>query len=126
MKPFDFALLADENIHPAVVAYLRQQSYDVQSVAEEGLKGQSDVALLRHAHKLQRVVLTHDSDFGTLAVLQGEPFTGIIYLRPGHIKAEFTIKTLQALTNRSPDVKSPFIVVAEQTKQSVRIRVRQL
>lgn len=126
MTPFDFALLADENIHPAVVDYLRQQGYDVQSVAEEGLKGQSDVALLRYAHKLQRAVLTHDSDFGTLAVLQGEPFTGIIYLRPGHIKAEFTIKTLQALANRSPDVKTPFIVVAEQTKRAVRIRVRQL
>jgi len=126
VSPLDFALLADENIHPDVIDYLRQQGHDVQAVVEEGLKGQSDVVLLRQAHKSKRAVLTHDSDFGTLAVLQGEPFTGIVYLRPGHIKAEFTIETLQALASRSPDVKSPFIVVAERTKKSVRIRVRQL
>ena len=32
MKPLDFPLLADENIHPDVISYLRQQECDVRSV----------------------------------------------------------------------------------------------
>jgi predicted nuclease of predicted toxin-antitoxin system len=34
-------------------------------------------------------VLTRDGDFGTLAIHAGEPVTGIVYLRPGHISALF-------------------------------------
>ena len=35
---------------------------------------------LHMAHQQERVVLTHDSDLGMLAIAQVEPFTGIIYL----------------------------------------------
>ena len=45
----------------------------------------------------KRIIVTHDSDFGTLAVLGGEPVLGIIYLRPGHIDPTFTCDTLRAL-----------------------------
>lgn len=125
MKPLDFPLLADENIHPDVVAFLREQGSDIESVVENGLCGQRDVTLLRLAHESGRVVLTHDHDFGTLAIMQGEPFTGIIYLRPGHIRPEFTIQTLETIASQSIDVRPPFIVVAEHSRAVVRIRVRQ-
>jgi predicted nuclease of predicted toxin-antitoxin system len=126
MSPLDFPLLADENIHPDVVAFLQQEGKDFQTVVGQGLIGQSDLIVLRRAHETGRVILTHDSDFGTLAVMQGEPFTGIIYLRPGHIRAEFTIETLKTVADRSPEVKPPFIVVAERSGQTVRLRVRRL
>jgi hypothetical protein len=42
-------------------------------------------------------VVTHDADFGTLAILQNEPLVGIVYLRPGHIDAQFTVATFQAV-----------------------------
>ena len=53
-------------------------------------------------------------------------FTGIIYLRPGHIHADFTIKTLEAIRDNAPEVAPPFILVAERAGDIVRIRVRQL
>ena len=126
MNPLDFPLLADENIHPEVVRFLVDRGYDVQSIAEQGLFGQSDANVLRLAHAAERVVLTHDSDFGTLTIAQGEPFTGIVYLRPGHIRPEFTVETLEAITAQPLDVQPPFIVVAARSEQIVRIRVRQL
>ena len=126
MRPLDFPLLADENIHPEVVSYLRQQECDVRSIVEDGLSGQSDRTVLRTAHADGRVILTHDSDFGTLVITQDEPFVGIIYLRPGHIRAEFTIQTLRTIDAQSMDVQSPFIIVAEQKDQTVQIRTRQL
>jgi hypothetical protein len=55
----------------------------------------------------------------------GAKFVGIIYLRPGHIRADFTIKTLEAIRDNAPEVTPPFILVAERTGNTVRIRVRQ-
>jgi predicted nuclease of predicted toxin-antitoxin system len=76
------------------------------------------------AHADGRVVLAHDSDFGTLVITQDEPFAGIVYLRPGHIDPEFTIETLRTVAVQPLDVKPPFIVVAEQKARTVRIRLR--
>ena len=126
MQLFDFPLLADENIHPEVIQSLRQQGCDILSVYEAELVGRSDTAVLRAAHQSGRIVISHDSDFGALTLAQNEPFTGIIFLRPGHISANFTIQTLQTLAERQIDVQPPFIIVAVRTQQTVRIRVRQL
>ncbi|MBE7468222.1 MAG: hypothetical protein DPW09_42940 [Anaerolineae bacterium] len=126
MSPLDFPLLADENIHPDVIAFLQQQGKDIQSAVSQGLGGQNDLVVLRRAHETGRAILTHDSDFGTLAIMQDEPTMGIIYLRPGHIRAEFTIETLKTIASHSLEVQPPFIVVAERSGQTVRIRVRLL
>ena len=74
-------LLADENIDPQVIAYLRDAGFDVIDVFDAGLRGRTDQHLLDLAYQQQRVVLTHDSDFGTLAIHQNRPLIGIIYLR---------------------------------------------
>lgn len=125
MKALDFPLLADENILPEVIAFLRSIGLDVKSVAEQGLFGLPDTEVLKQALESGRVVLTHDSDFGGMAVF-GAKFIGIVYLRPGHIQAEFTVKTIEAIRDNAPDVTPPFILVAERTSDVVKIRVRQL
>ena len=80
MKLREFCLLTDENIDPEVVAHLRQIGFDVLDVVESGLQGSTDVDLLRLATAQDRIVVTHDSDFGTLAIHQNEPLTGVLYL----------------------------------------------
>ena len=125
MKALDFPLLADENVHPDVIEFLRKAGLNVESVSEQGKFGISDTQVLLQATNAGRVVLTHDSDFGGLA-LMGAKFIGIIYVRPGHIHADFTIKTLEAIRDNAPEVTPPFILVAERTGDTVKIRVRQL
>jgi predicted nuclease of predicted toxin-antitoxin system len=78
VKLREFGLLTDENIDPAVVSHLRTIGFDVLDVCESGLQGSSDVDLLRRAVGERRVVVTHDADFGTLAILQGEPIVGLV------------------------------------------------
>jgi predicted nuclease of predicted toxin-antitoxin system len=124
VKALDFPLLADENVHPDVIAFLREAGLNVESVSEQGKFGFPDTQVLQQATKEGRVVLTHDSDFGGLALF-GAKFVGIIYLRPGHIRADFTMKTLEAIRDNAPEVKPPFILVAERTGDTVKIRVRQ-
>jgi predicted nuclease of predicted toxin-antitoxin system len=125
MKALDFPLLADENILPEVIIFLRKLGLDVDSVAEQGKFGLPDTDVLQQATETGRVVLTHDSDFGGLALL-GAKFIGIVYIRPGHIHADFTVKTLQAIRDNAPEVIPPFILVAERTGDTVKIRVRQM
>jgi predicted nuclease of predicted toxin-antitoxin system len=124
MKPLDFPLLADENVNPDVVRALAEEGHPITSVLAEGLGGRTDVEVLRHAHAEGRVVLTHDSDFGALVMGSGEPFTGIIYLRPGHISSAFVLDILRAVASVSTDVEAPFIVVAERKQAAVKIRIR--
>jgi len=119
-----YPLLTDENIHSEVVSWLRQGGRDVHSVFDHGLNGQPDARILQHAHAGGRVVLTHDSDFGLIAIRSGEPFTGVLYLRPGHFSASFTIDTLRAVALSPIEVTPPFIAVAERRENETRVRVR--
>lgn len=126
MKLRDFGLLTDENLDPDVVAWLKQTGFDVYDVCEQALQGSDDLHLLQLAVAANRLIVTHDKDFGTLAILQGEPAIGVIYLRPGGIDPQETIETLQGILQPDPDVTPPFILVAKRSDAVVSIRIRQI
>ncbi len=126
MKLRGSRFLSDENIHADVVAFLRSEGCDILDVKEEGLNGADDLFLIRFSFAEARVVLTHDSDFGTLAMAAQEPIFGIIYLRPGHIHPEVTAGTVRALLDQELDPQPPFIIVAVRSGSRVKIRLRAL
>ncbi len=126
MRLQDFAILADESIHREVVTHLRTRGCDVRDVRESGLAGSDDLALMQLAASERRVIVTHDSDFGALAIAQREPLLGLLFLRPGHITPRFTIGTLNAVFDRNLELVPPFIVVAKRVGELVTIRVRGL
>lgn len=82
--------------------------------------------LLDHSRLDERVILTHDADFGALAVSQGAQVRGIVYLRPGHIRPSFTIETLKALFLLDLDLDTPFLLVAHRVGAKLRVRLRHL
>ena len=120
MSPFRHPLITDESIHPRVVAYLRSRGFDVVDVKEQGWRGMSDEEILSRAHDEGRVVISHDRDFGTLAVVAGRPFTGILYLRPADIQAERTIEKLSQFPDAELTLRPPFISLAEITVCAAR------
>jgi predicted nuclease of predicted toxin-antitoxin system len=116
--------LADANVDPDVVEFLRTRGHDAVHVREVGLAQADDARILRHAVADRRIVVTHDGDFGRLAVVDGVPFVGIVFLRPGHIDPAFTMNTLDAvLAMRWPKGKR-FLIVAKRRGHLVGIRVR--
>lgn len=125
MKPLDWPLLADENIHPDVIQGLLSRGKDVRSVRDT-TPGLDDRQVLRIARSENRVVLTHDADFGRLVVLEGEPFTGIIYLRPGHFSGAFVLGIVDALEASALEVQAPFLLVAERRGDQVQLRLRDM
>jgi predicted nuclease of predicted toxin-antitoxin system len=124
MRPLDFPLLADENIRGEVVEALAASGKTATTVRAEGLAGRPDHEILSYAHARLWVVLTHDSDFGFLAIRKGLPYTGIIYLRPGHISPAYVLETLAALEKLPLDVVPPFLVVAHRRERVVRVKIR--
>ncbi|MCC6684315.1 MAG: DUF5615 family PIN-like protein [Bacteroidia bacterium] len=125
MNLSDFGILADENIHPVVITFLRNRGINVSTVWESGLNGKADIELLRFAKEHHQVVLTHDADFGKIIYTLQADFIGIIYLRPGHIKPEFSIRTLETIFSQPLSLKTPFVVTGEHAPDEIRIRVRQ-
>ena len=70
MKPFDFPLIADENIHPDVIFHLKQKNIKIFSIYESELRGKSDDEIIKFAKDAGKVILTHDSDFGRLSIFE--------------------------------------------------------
>ncbi|MFQ5502447.1 MAG: DUF5615 family PIN-like protein [Phycisphaerae bacterium] len=126
MRLRECALLTDENIHPDVVSYLRQEGFDVFDVKESNLAGTSDVALIRLGRSQSRLIITHDRDFGGLAIATQEPIWGILYLRPGHLNASFTVGTIRTLLEVPIEFNPPVIIVAQRAEGSLRIRIRNI
>ena len=124
MKLDDFGLLAVENLHPEVVTFLRRHGFDVRTISELGLLGAADTAVMRKAVSENRVIVTHDADFGRLAIAANEPFVGVVFLRPGHVAPVFTIRGLERLLAADLDVTAPFTIVVRRRGNKVRIRLR--
>ncbi|MBI4311919.1 MAG: DUF5615 family PIN-like protein [Chloroflexi bacterium] len=62
-------LLSDEDVYFPTVAFLRQHGHDVVTVYDVGLSATPDPEILRHAFSTRRIMLTRDSDYGTLTYL---------------------------------------------------------
>ncbi len=122
MKLSQIKLLADENISPKVVAGLRQAGVDVLDTKEQKLDGTDDETLMNIAYQEDRFVLTHDSDFGTLAINQGKPCYGILYLRLKNLKPANVSQVCAGLFQKDLEINPHSIWVIEET----RIRIRRL
>ncbi len=120
MKLRDIKILTDENISPKVTGFLRDIGLNVLDVKEERWYGREDEPLLNIAYRDHRFVLTHDSDFGTLAVNKGKPFFGILYLRLKNLKPLNVIRVCDHLFRKDLEISPGAILVIEET----RIRIR--
>ncbi|HID24352.1 MAG TPA: hypothetical protein EYP14_18395 [Planctomycetaceae bacterium] len=114
-------IIADENVSGSVIRVLRDRGHDVLSV-KESMRSESDEAVLARAQVDQRLVVTHDKDFGELAFRYGLPANcGVILLRLSGADPESDNQhAIDALESRS-DWEGCFAVV-----EGHRIRIRPL
>jgi hypothetical protein len=70
--------LANENVTSTTILALRQDGHDVLSV-KESMRSEPDDVILSRAQSEERIVVTHDKDFGELAFRSRPPAScGII------------------------------------------------
>lgn len=114
-------IIVNENVSGSVIRALRDRGHDVLSV-KESMRSESDESVLARAQAEQRVVITHDKDFGELAFRHGLPAScGVVLLRlSGTDPQSDNRRAVDALESRS-DWEGHFAVVEEH-----RIRIRPL
>jgi predicted nuclease of predicted toxin-antitoxin system len=114
-------LLVNENVTRTVIQELRQRGHDVLSV-KASMRSEPDEAILARAQAEQRIVVTHDKDFGELSFRSRLPAScGVILCRlTGPDPDTDNRRVLEALESRD-DWAGHFSVVTDD-----RIRMRPL
>ena len=80
-----------------------------------------DEAILAHAHREGRVLVTLDKDFGGLAVQQGQPHSGIIRLVNLATRDQAAI-CLLVLDEHRAELTAAAIITAERTRLRIRLK----
>ncbi len=73
--------LADMGISPKTVNFLKDQGYDAVHLHEQGLDRMPDSDILKKAGNENRVLLTHDLDFGELVAASGTVLPSVVIFR---------------------------------------------
>lgn len=109
--------LIDENLSPYLAEYLRKLNYEAFAVREVGLKGKSDVDLVRWIQKEDAVLVTADLDFGEFFYWQSLGKFGVIIIRSKSQKYKAHRQILEYLHKenvlKDKALKNSLIIVSE-------------
>jgi predicted nuclease of predicted toxin-antitoxin system len=117
-------LLVDQNLSRRVAAALRSAGHDVVHTSEVELSTASDDAIASFAAATDRVVVSADTDFGTLLAITGasQPSVVLVRLRAPRPAEALAAVVIANLEDVSADLESGAIVVLEDE----RVRIRPL
>ena len=73
--------LIDQNRSPRLAALLRERGHDAVHTLELGLERAEDIDLLLLAEREERIVVSGDTDFGTLLAVSGRIIPSVILFR---------------------------------------------
>jgi len=116
--------LIDNALSPVVAEGLRQADHDAIHVKDLGLAAADDVTIFEHADRDQRVIISADTDFGTILAMRNAERPSVILFRGATPRNPIgQIKLLIAnLAEIAPSIERGAVVVLEPQ----RIRVRSL
>ena len=116
--------LIDNALSPAVAIELNRSSHDAVHVLELGMQTASDEEIFDRARTEERVVVSADSDFGTLLAIRKQTAPSVILFRHGsqHRPADQAALLKVNLPQLVDALKAGSIVVI----QPDRVRIRAL
>jgi len=115
--------LADMGISPKSAIHLRNLGHDVVHLYEQGLERLSDADILKKAREEDRIVLTHDLDFGELMAASGARVPSVVIFRLRNMRPGWVNSHLDEILARHAAVLRAGAIVSVAEGQ---IRVRSL
>jgi len=116
--------LIDNALSPLIAERLRAAGHDAVHVRDYGLSAASDAEIFDRADRERRIIVSADTDFGTLLATRQQPSPSAVLFRHGterrpEQQASLLLGNLSAI---SADLEHGSVVVIEPS----RLRVRQL
>ena len=113
--------LLDENIPPSLAGLLQSIGHEASHVNEIGYNHTSDFKIASFASLSGEVVITHDTDFGTILALTGSARPSVILFRWQAISAQRLFSFLaEYLPQLSESLVAGALVVVDEQKIRVR------